>query len=46
MLIVFVLLAWLVGEGCRNTFDVLFVLRIVDKTNMPVGEAFVVILVQ
>ena len=46
MLIVSVLLAWLVSVVCRNTFDALFVLRIVDKTKMPVGEAFVVLPVQ
>ncbi len=46
MLIVFVLHAWLVSVGRRHTIDVLFVLKIVDKTKMPVGEAFVVLLVQ
>ncbi|WP_180023244.1 hypothetical protein [Acinetobacter sp. YH1901134] len=46
MLMVSVLLAWLVSVGRRNTFDALFVLKIVDKTKMPVGEAFVVLLVQ
>ncbi|WP_180039577.1 MULTISPECIES: hypothetical protein [unclassified Acinetobacter] len=46
MLIVSVLLAWLVSVGRRNTIDVLFVLKIVDKTKMPVGEAFVVLLFQ